>query len=401
MKVLDSGNLSQFLGTWSQDFYGGPEVRSLEREWSAYFGVKHAVAVNSATSGLYACVAAAGVGPGDEVIVSPYTMSASATGVLLYGATPVFADIDPSTCCISAQTIEQVMTPRTKAILAVDIFGHPADFDAINKLARDRHLVVIEDAAQAPGAKYKGRWAGCLADMGVFSLNYHKTIHSGEGGVIVTDNDDFADRLTLVRNHAEAVVKQKGSRNLAHLIGFNYRMTEIQAAIAGEQLKKLESLTTPRIEAAQFLRARWEQIPGLNPATVEPDCRHVYYLFAVQMEPQILGISRNRFVEAVRAEGLPLSAGYTEPLYLEPIYQDSTSESRLNNGNFGASTSYARGICPDVERIESERLFYTMLIHAGMTSADLEDVARAVEKVAMQAADLVDPHQSLLPSGDI
>ncbi|MBI4327449.1 MAG: DegT/DnrJ/EryC1/StrS family aminotransferase, partial [Chloroflexi bacterium] len=158
--VLDSGILSEFVGVWGEYFNGGPQVRGLERAWADYFHVKHAVTFNSNTSGLFASIGALGLGPGDEVIVSPYTMSASAIAPAVYGATPVFADIDPETYCLSPASIRAVLTPRTKAILAVDLFGHPANFDEIRKMAEARGIRVIEDAAQAPGAQYRGRWAG-------------------------------------------------------------------------------------------------------------------------------------------------------------------------------------------------------------------------------------------------
>jgi dTDP-4-amino-4,6-dideoxygalactose transaminase len=375
-EVVGSGILSQFLGTWGSGFYGGPRVRALEQAWADRFGVKHAVAMNSATSGLYACLGAAGLGPGDEVIVPPYTMSASVTGVLLYGATPIFVDIDPQTYCLSPEAVREAVTPRTKAIVAVDLFGHPAEFDAIAQVARDRRLTVIEDAAQAPGAQYHGRWAGTLGHLGVFSLNCHKTIQCGEGGVVVTGDDELANRLCLIRNHAEAVVKEKRDDHLAHLVGFNFRMTELEAAIASEQLKKLEALTVPRIEAAEFLRARWSTIPGLTLAWVQPGCRHVYYVFAVQHDAAVFGVPRSVFVEAVRAEGVPLTEGYVEPLYLQPIYQ------RRPEARAGL---YARGRCPVAERMHRERLWYTTLIHPGLSPADLTDVALAVEKVASEA----------------
>ena len=237
LEVLESTVLSKFLGTWSADFYGGPRVQKLEQEWAEYFRVKHAVSVNSATSGLYAAVGAAGVGPGDEVIVSPYTMTASATAPLVYGAIPVFADIDPDIFCITPEAIRRCITPYTRAIIAVDLFGHPADMDEIIEVARQHNLMVIEDAAQAPGALYKGRYAGTLGDMGVFSLNYHKTVHCGEGGIVVTNDDNLAERVRLIRNHAEVVVKDKGVQNIVNMVGFNYRMTEIEAAIARETSK--------------------------------------------------------------------------------------------------------------------------------------------------------------------
>ena len=217
LAVLDSGVLSQFVGAWGPDFLGGPRVRALEAAWADYFGARHAVSVNSATSGLYAAVGAAGVGPGDEVIVSPYTMSASATAAVVYGAVPVFADIDPETFCLDPQSVRACITERTRAIIGVDLFGHPADWAGIRAATGSRPIVLIEDSAQAPGAKSGDRFAGTLADIGVFSLNYHKTIHSGEGGVAVTDDDCLADRLQLIRNHGEAVVKAKGDDDIVDL----------------------------------------------------------------------------------------------------------------------------------------------------------------------------------------
>lgn len=375
-QVLDSGVLSQFLGTWSADFHGGPRVQELERRWAEYFGVRHAISVNSATSGLYAAVGALGLSFGDEVIVSPYTMSASAAGIMLYNGVPVFADIDPVTYCLSPEAVRRAITPRTRAIMIPDIFGHPADFDAFQQLAREHDLMLIEDAAQAPGAKYQGRWAGTLGHMGVFSLNYHKTIHSGEGGVIVTDDDALADRLRLIRNHGEAVVKGMGRPDLGHLIGFNYRMTEIEAAIATVQLRRLESLTTPRLEAAAYLHERWSDLPGITPAEAAPDCRHAWYVMALQVDATVLGASRDWLVEALLAEGVPFGRGYVEPLYLQPIYQQ-----RAFAAAAGSKVCYDRGLCPVTEAMHFERLMTTSLIHSGMGPGDLATVATALIKV--------------------
>ena len=385
MEVLDSGVLSQFLGAWSSDFYGGPRVRKLEREWADYFKVKHAVSVNSATSGLNAAVGAAGVGPGDEVIVSPYTMSASATAALVYGAIPVFADIDPEIFCITPESVRRCLTPRTRAIIVVDIFGHPAEMDGIMAIAQERNLTVIEDAAQAPGALYRGRYAGTLAHMGVFSLNYHKTIHSGEGGVVVTDNDDFADRLQLIRNHAEVVVKDKGTKNIVNLIGCNYRMTEIEAAIASEQLKKLERLLIPRIEAADYLTKHLSAFPGLALPVVRPGVRHGYYLYVMRYDAAKMGVSRDKFVAALTAEGIPMREGYVEPIYLEPLYQRRIGFGRngfpFTHSGYKGKVSYERGICPVAERMHFEELIFTNICHANITKSDLADVVAGFEKV--------------------
>lgn len=392
LEVLDSGVLSQFLGTWSPDFYGGPRVRTLEAAWATHFNVGHAVSMNSATSGLYAAVGALGVGPGDEVIVSPYTMSASATAALIYGAIPVFADIDPNTFCITAETIQQRLTPRTKAIIVVDIFGHPADMDPIMALAAKHDLAVIEDTAQAPGATYKGRPAGTLAHIGVFSLNYHKTIHCGEGGVAVTNDPRLAERLQLIRNHAEAVVKNKGIEDLINLVGFNYRMTEIEAAIAAEQLKKLPALVAARAAAAQYLDRQLDNVPGLSTPYIAPQTTHAYYLYCMKYDATITGVSRQRFVEAVQAEGVPLSSGYVEPLYLQPLYQQRTAFGKsgfpFTYPGYTGTLNYERGLCPVTERMHFDELVYTSLCHAGMQQADLEDVANAIKKVIAHAAEL-------------
>jgi dTDP-4-amino-4,6-dideoxygalactose transaminase len=388
--VLDSGNLSGFLGTWSPQFYGGPHVKKLEAEWQEYFKVAHAVTMNSATSALCAAVGAAGVGPGDEVIVSPITMTASATAALAYGAIPVFADIDPETFNITAKTIEACITHQTRAIVAVDILGHPAEMDEIMTLAEKHNLVVIEDAAQAPGALYNGRFAGTLAHIGVFSLNYHKTIHTGEGGVAVTDDPVLAERLQLIRNHAEAVVEGKGTASLVNMVGFNYRMTEIEAAIGSAQLRKLDTLLSARIEAADYLTERIAANPGLTPPVVRPGVKHGYYLYAIRYDANKVGISRERFAEAVRAEGVPLATRYAPPLYYMPLYQK-----RIAFGNEGfpftyegykGKVSYDRGICPVAERMWESDVMVGNFCHAAIARNDLDDVVAALEKVANGAA---------------
>jgi dTDP-4-amino-4,6-dideoxygalactose transaminase len=384
-QVLDGGVLSSFVGNWTEDFYGGPRVRKLEREWADSFGVKHAVTVNSATSGLNAAVGASGVGPGDEVIVSPYTMSASAACVLVYNAIPVFADIDPESFCISAQTIRQRLTPRTKAIVIVDIFGHPFERDEVMALAREHNLIVIEDAAQAPGALYKGKPAGTLGHIGVFSLNYHKTIHTGEGGVIVTDDNNLAERLQLIRNHAEVVVREKGIPSLVNMLGFNYRMTEIEAAIGSEQLKKLDRLLNARIEAADYLTEQVRRLPGFTPPVVRQGIRHGYYVYAIRYDARKTGIPRDRFVKALNAEGIPMTEGYVEPIYLQPLYQRrmvyGMGGCPFTCSSYTGSVRYEKGICPVTERMYEQELMLTNICHADITRRDLDDALTGMRKV--------------------
>ena len=389
-EVMDSGNLSNFLGAWAPEFYGGPRVQKLERDWEAFFGVKHAVSMNSATSGLYAALGAAGIGPGNEVIVSPYTMSASAAGPLLYNAIPVFADIDPDTFCLTAETIRLRITPLTKAIVVVDIFGQPADMAPIMALAEEHGLVVIEDTAQAPGARSDGRYAGTLAHIGVFSLNYHKHIHSGEGALVVTDDDRFAERLQLIRNHAEIVLQQKGSDDLVNMLGFNYRMTELEAAIAGEQLRKLDGLLSVRQARAAQLTALLAEIPGIRTPHVRPGCTHAYYLYVLRHDAGAMGVSRAEFAAAVKAEGVPLMEGYVAPIYLQPLYQRRTlfggTGSPWTGTGYTGTVDYNRGICPVTEKMYFEEVVFTNAVHGQTSEADVEDIAAAIAKVARHYA---------------
>ncbi len=394
-RVLDSGVLSRYLGSWHKDFYGGPEVQALEKEWSEYFRVKHAIAVNSCTSGLYCAVGATGIEPGEEVIVSPYTMCASATAPLIYSAIPVFADIEEDYYCLDPQSVEEKITPRTRAIIAVDIFGLPHNADAINTIAKKHGLLVIEDTAQAPGAWYKDQFAGTLADIGVYSLNYHKHIHSGEGGIIVTNSDDLAEKLRLIRNHAEAVVEGKGVKDLVNMVGFNYRMTEIEAAIARCQLKKLGPLLAKRQSNVRYLEEKMRGIPAITFPGVRNECTHAYYVHACKFNEDIAGIPRNRFIESIKAElpltelregeGPLLSYGYVKPLYLQPLYQKQIAYGSkgfpFKSSLYKGKVNYSKGLCPVTERMHEKEFFSHELMRPGMAKEDLDDLVTAFYKV--------------------
>ena len=207
-KVILKGPLSGFVGSFGEKFYGGNEVLKFEKKFAAKFSIKHAVTFNSATTALHAAIVALEIGPGDEVIVPPYTMSASAIAVLMNGAVPIFADIDERTFNIDPASIKAKITPRTKAIMVVNLFGQPADFDQILAITKNKEIKIIEDNAQGPGATWNGKYAGTIGDIGVFSLNVHKTMQTGEGAVLVTDNDRFAFRAQLSRNHGEIIADQ-------------------------------------------------------------------------------------------------------------------------------------------------------------------------------------------------
>jgi dTDP-4-amino-4,6-dideoxygalactose transaminase len=267
----------------------------------------------------------------------------------------------------------------------VDLFGQPPDMDPIMALARERGLAVIEDSAQSPGATYHGRYAGTLAHLGVFSLNYHKTIHTGEGGVVVTDDDAFADRVQLIRNHAEVVVQAKGVRNIVSLLGYNFRMTELEAAIGREQLKKLEQLLRPRNEAAAYLTERLGGLPGLTPPAVRPGVRHGWYLYTLRYDEAQTGVPRARLAAALKAEGVPIFEGYVEPIYLQPMYQRQTLYGEVGCPfrcpHYQGEVNYGRGLCPVTERLHFREVLFTNVCHAGVTRADLDDFAAAFRKV--------------------
>ncbi|HEX7905935.1 MAG TPA: DegT/DnrJ/EryC1/StrS family aminotransferase [Chitinophagaceae bacterium] len=397
MKVLDSGNLSQYLGAWTHDFLGGPTVRRFEAQWADVWGVKHAISVNSNTSGLFTAMGAIGIKPGDEVIVSPYTMSASAIAPLVYGGIPVFADIDPNTFCMDPVSIEARITSSTKAILVVHIFGHPADMDAIMAIANKHNLLVIEDAAQAPMGKYKGRYVGTIGDIGVFSLNYHKHIHTGEGGVIVTNNPILADRCQMIRNHAENVTATRNIQDLTNLIGYNYRMTEIECAIGIEQLKKLPGLLEQRLENVAFLDEKLSAFPAFEtlPLLIDGSV-NTYYVYPVKFNKEIAGMHRDVFVEALKAE-IPsavlretaplIGAGYVKPLYLQPIYQQKAAWA-FDANLYRRGVNYDKGICPVAETMHFEVLFTHEYMRPGMTKKDMMDVVNAIEKIFENAGEL-------------
>lgn len=393
-RVLDSGVLSRYLGAPGPDFYGGPEVQALEKEWAEYFGTKHAIAVNSCTTGLQAAVGAAGIGPGDEVIVSPYTMSASAVAPLWYGAIPVFADIEAEYFCLDPKSVESKITERTKAIIAVDLFGQPYDADAINAIAKKHNLLVIEDCAQAPGAKYKNQWAGTLGDIGVYSLNYHKHIHTGEGGMVVTSHDVLAERVRLIRNHAESVVDSQGLTDLTNLVGSNFRLTEISAAIGRAQLPKLRELNEERLANVEYL-AKHINLPGIMSATTRPHTSHVYYVQPFLYDEKAVGISRDKFVAALKAElpatelreaeGPLISVGYVKPLYLLPLFQNQIAIGRsgypFKSSHYHGTINYAKGLCPVSERMHERELILHEFMRPAMSREDLDDVISAFNKV--------------------
>jgi len=382
--VIETGVLSRFLGCWDEDFFGGKKIKAFELAWRQHFNVEYAVTVNSNTSGLMAALGALALEPGDQVIVSPWTMCASATSILIWNAIPVFADIEAETFNLDPVSIEKNITAKTRAIMVTDIFGHPAMLDEIMAIAARYDLKVIEDVAQAPGAYYKGRFAGTVADIGVFSLNYHKHIHTGEGGVCVTNDASLAERMQLIRNHAEAVVEDKGVDNLVNMVGFNFRMGEIEAAIGIEQLKKLDKQVSRSVHVADRMSAGLAGLEGLRTPVVKADCTHVYYVYPLVYDAELTGVSRSRLVEVLSAEGVSVSGGY-QNVHLLPIFQK-----KIAYGSRGfpwrmdgeeSDVNYDKGICPVAEKLHSESFLCLPMCLYEFSDEDVDSLVDAFHKV--------------------
>jgi dTDP-4-amino-4,6-dideoxygalactose transaminase len=392
LEVLDSQVLSDFIASPGKYFNGGRVVKKFESIWSEKYNFKHAISVNSWTSGLMSIVGAIGIEPGDEVICSPYTMSASATCVLFYGGIPVFADIEEDTYCIDPKSIEAKITKRTKAIIVVHLFGGTADMDQIMNIADKNNIIVVEDAAQAPGVLYNGKPVGTIGHIGGFSLNYHKHIHSGEGGLIVTNDDNLALRCRMIRNHGENYADAHPELPINNTIGGNYRFSELHAAIAIEQFKKLPDILRRRNNLARHLSSRLSGISGIKTPKVRKNCTHAWYLFPLQYEEKDVGISRALFVDSVNAElpkpktveDVALTQGYVRPLYKSRVYQEKIAIGTKGfpfNINSNISYSYSDNLCPVTEKMYSKKLLLTGLVRDPLTIKDIDDLADAIIKV--------------------
>ncbi|MGH6884545.1 MAG: DegT/DnrJ/EryC1/StrS family aminotransferase, partial [Geminicoccales bacterium] len=350
--VLRSGKLTQLTGR---------SVAAFEDEFAAWHGEGRCVATNSGTTAIHTTLAALDIGAGDEVIVPAHTFIASATPVLHQRGTPVFADVDERTFCISPESVAERITERTKAIIAVHLNGHPADMDALLALAEPRGIAIIEDAAQAHGALYKGQKVGTIGRAGCFSFWEDKIITTGgEGGCVITGDDALAERMRRIRHHGEGPVE--GERAYYHLeLGYNYRMSSLHAATGLVQLRRLDEYLEARRRNATYLTERLARIEAIEPPYVATNCVHSYYKYICRLEPAA-GIEIDWFVRAVAAEGVPISRRYPMPLPEQPVFR-------------GMET----GACPVAERLAGE--LFTLLVHPTVMGPDLHDVVAAIAKV--------------------
>ena len=324
MRVLDEGPLWALSGDVG---LFAPEMNELEREFAEYVGAAHALACNGGTAALHMAIAAAGIGPGDEVITSAFSFLATPVAVLHQSAVPIFADIDPRTFNIDPVEVERRITDRTRAIIPVHIHGVPADMDAINGIARRRGLIVIEDACQAPGARYKGRRAGSLAHMAAFSLNGTKNFPAGEGGLFVTSDDTFRARANMVRMVGETLPPTDRTMEFQHLIAWNYRTQEMTSAFARTQLRRLDGYNAHARANGTNLTARLAGLKGIDTPFVPPECEAIYHKYRMRLKPEDLdlpfrGTAFRQVVQAaLQAEGVDAVTWLEAPLPAHPIFQ--------------------------------------------------------------------------------
>lgn len=380
MEVLRSGK-------WFRGY--GKQVDRFEQAYAKLTGARHCLATANGTSALFTSLNALGVGPGDEVLVPPYTFIATINVVLLQHALPVFVDSDLETCQMDPAKIEPLITERTKAIIPVHLGGSAADLDVILPLARKHRLAVIEDACQAHMGEWRGRKLGTLGDTGCFSFQASKNLNSGEGGAILTASDDLVEKCYAFHNNGRG--RKVSSYDFSyHASGANLRMTEFQATLLMAQMTRLEEQSKTREQNAAYLTSMLREIPGIAPARIYEGCtRNAYHLYMFRyLKEQFAGVPRATFMKALRAEGVPCSGGY-DPLNKEPFLKNV-----LGSPGYRAIFSAERlrrwheqNQCPANDRLCQEAVWFTQTMLLG-TRTDMEQIAEAIRKIQAHASKL-------------
>lgn len=345
-RVIASGMLAQ-----------GVQVAAFERRFAALCQVREAVAVSSGTAALHLALLAYEIKPGDEVITTAFSFAATATSILLVGAVPVFVDIDPQTYTLDVACVEAAITPRTKAIVPVHLYGHPTDMQPLLQLAANHDLAIIEDACQAHGASIHGKSVGSFG-TGCFSFYPTKNMTTGEGGMVTTNDAAIAERVRLLRNHGQ-------QQRYWHIVpGYNLRMTEIQAAIGCVQLEKLQRFTELRIAHAEFLTSHLQDV--VQTPIIRPGCRHVYHQYTIRVEQ-----GRDAWAEHLHECGVGTAVHYPHPIYRQPAYQSADIAYRIVNAK-GDTVEYL----PETEKAAREVL--SLPVHPALTEAELLTIVREV-----------------------
>lgn len=370
LQWIDDEDIEAVVNVLKSDYLTtGPTVSQFEREISNYVEAKYAIAFSSGTAALHGACFAAGIQKGDEVITTPLTFVASANCILYQGGKPVFADVDPNTYNISPQAMTTLITEKTKAIIPVHFTGQPVDLDEIQTIAKKHNLIVIEDAAHALGAEYKGIKIGSHSDMTMFSFHPVKHITTGEGGIITTNNKEYYDKLIQFRTHGITREPSKLLENHGpwyyemQFLGFNYRITDIQAALGLSQLSKLKRFIERRKQYVEMFNKSFQHIQQITIPFQDESKSSSWHLYIIRLKLELLHTNRKKIVEALLMENIGVSVHYI-PIYLQPYYQ------RLG---------YKKGECPNSEQLYEEMI--TLPLYPAMTVRDVNDVIHAVQKV--------------------
>ncbi|MHA1756210.1 MAG: DegT/DnrJ/EryC1/StrS family aminotransferase [Promethearchaeota archaeon] len=363
LRVLDSKLLTLLAGN---------VVETFEREFAEYIGVKHAIGVNSGTAALHTAIASLDIGPGDEVIVSPFTFIATASSVLQNNAIPIFADIDEKTYNIDPESVKEVITERTKAIIPVHLAGISADMDPLMEIAEDYKLYIIEDACQSHGALYKGKKVGSIGHLGTFSFYPSKNMTTGEGGMITTNDDELARQCRLIRHHGEP------SWYIYNRLGWNYRMTEIQGAIGRAQLRKLDTFIKKRNENAKYLSAAVENIDGIEPPFIPDYCEPAFNYWIGRFDPEKLKMNKNEFIQ-----NFPKSKVlYPKPLYENELFLKKNAYPKgcpWSCPFYNKKVDYANLKLPVVEQITKE--IFALDIYPEISREQLDSYIEVMERL--------------------
>ena len=392
MEALDHGLFSDRV----------PNIEALQREWADYVGVKHCLATNSGTAALHMAVAAAGIGPGDEVIVPAYTFVATGTAVLHHNAIPVFVDVEPDTWNLDPTKIEAAITPSTKAILPVHLNGYPAEMDQINAIARKHNLVVIEDACQSHGAEYQGKKTGSLGALAGFSLNSWKNLPAGDGGLFVTDDDEYCARAAMVREFGERIFKGQKRQYRSYAMGWMYRTTDLVAAFARTQLKRLDEMNECRIRNARQLTRSLGGYDFVSFPKYRDDRTCVYWFYAIKLSARAAGFEvpeadfRDWVSEALNAEGLSIGAWQRCILPAQSIFHDQVGYghgSPWSDPSYTGNVTYQPENYPVAQVVADQTTWLSNMYFWPQTSDEVQFAAAAFEKVFRQIDQVVDHFQ--------
>jgi dTDP-4-amino-4,6-dideoxygalactose transaminase len=370
--------LKEALAQGSLFYAHGKKVKQMEAEFARMMGFKHAVATTSGTAAIHAALMAIGISPGEEVILPPLTDMGTACPILFQGAVPVFADVEPHTYNLSPRSIEEKITGKTRAIIAVHLAGNACDMDALMQIANRHHIPVVEDCAQSHGCTYRGKAVGHSGVAGCYSFNEFKHIACGDGGVIMTNDEAFARRARLATDKGYNREPGVNSRN-PEFLGNNYRMSELQGAVALAQVRKLVGIIQRRRNWCGELAQRLAGLKGLHLPEVTQNCEHSWWFYLMRVDPKQLGANADEFAAALRAEGLPCGAHYHgRPIYMYPVFANHHAFDRA--GHAFDAQRYEAGLCPVAEQVLETCVM--LPINEAYTRQDLDETVTAITRTA-------------------